>query len=135
MIDSGLGGPGASLRFWQHLSVLAADARLVIDRPRGTAHPRYPGFIYPLDYGYLEGTTAADGGGIDAYLGSLRPAEVEGVIVTVDLLKRDAEIKILLGCTAEEMRSALATHDAAMQAATLLLRPVRGAPGGGSAVE
>lgn len=122
---------GAGGRFWQHLDALAAEARLVIDRPRGSAHPRYPGFIYPLDYGYLEGTTAADGAGIDAYLGSLRPAGIEGVLVTVDLLKRDAEIKVLLGCTGEEMQTALATHDTAMQAATLLLRPGEDAPPAG----
>ncbi len=44
---------------------------LVIDRPKGSSHPRYPHVIYPLDYGYLENTTSSDGDGIDVWLGSL----------------------------------------------------------------
>ena len=38
---------------------------IVIDRPKGSTHPRYPDQTYPLDYGYLENTTASDDGGID----------------------------------------------------------------------
>ena len=110
--------------FWDHLEALVAAGQLVIDRPRGSAHPRYPGFIYPLDYGYLAGTTAADGDGIDVWIGSLPERRVTGIIATVDLLKRDAEIKVLLGCTAEEARSALAMHQTGSQAAVLLRRRV-----------
>jgi len=55
-----------SERFWRHLDVLVAEAEVVIDRPAGSAHPRYPNFIYPLDYGYVRGTTAVDAGaGVD----------------------------------------------------------------------
>ena len=108
--------------FWDHLEALVAAGQLVIDRPRGSAHPRYPGFIYPLDYGYLAGTTAADGDGIDVWIGSLPERRVTGIIATVDLLKRDAEIKVLLGCTAEEARSALAMHRNGDQAALLIER-------------
>jgi inorganic pyrophosphatase len=39
--------------FWQALDSLISMSEIVIDRPRGTTHPRYPDFIYPLDYGYL----------------------------------------------------------------------------------
>lgn len=59
------------LAFWAALDELVATSTVRIDRPKGTAHPRYPSFIYPLDYGYLEGTQAADGGGIDVWVGSL----------------------------------------------------------------
>lgn len=88
--------------FWDGLDWLLAECRLVIDRPRGSAHPRYPDLIYPMDYGYLEGSTGGDGAEIDVWLGSLRPAGLVGVALTVDLHKRDAEIKLLLGCTEEE---------------------------------
>ena len=37
--------------FWEALDRLAANSRLVIDRPQGSAHPRYPDLIYPYDYG------------------------------------------------------------------------------------
>lgn len=111
-----------SERFWQHLDELAAEADVVIDRPAGTAHPRFPDFIYPLDYGYLQGTTAGDGGGIDVWRGSLPGAAVTGVICTVDLTKRDSEIKILIGCTPEEMQTALRTHNSGSMAGVLIER-------------
>ena len=39
-----------------------------IDRPLGSLHPRHPEMIYPENYGFLPGTMAADGHGIDVYL-------------------------------------------------------------------
>jgi len=113
---------GNSERFWQYIDKLEAEAEVVIERPAGTPHPRYPDFIYPLDYGYLKGTSAADGGGIDVWRGSLAGAEVTGIICTVDLTKRDAEIKILLGCTPAEMQTALRTHNSGSMAGVLIER-------------
>ena len=92
--------------FWDMLEGLVRDARVVIDRPRGTAHPRYPDFIYPLDYGYLENTHAMDGGGIDLWRGSEPEGRLRGILVTVDGEKRDSEIKLLLGCTDAEVETA-----------------------------
>src|SRR5690349_3318836 len=60
---------------------------------------------YSLDCGYLEGTQAADGGGIDVRVGSLPGNRVTAVICTIDLTKRDAEIKILIGCTMDESQT------------------------------
>lgn len=37
--------------FWRQLAQLVAESEIVIDRPQGSAHPRYPDFVYPLDYG------------------------------------------------------------------------------------
>ncbi len=109
-------------RFWQHIDQLVAKAEVVIDRPAGMAHPRYPDLIYPLDYGYLQGTSAADGGGIDVWRGSLPGGAVTGVICTVDLTKRDAEIKILLGCTREETQTALRMYNGGSMAGVLIER-------------
>lgn len=88
--------------FWSYLERLLAERRLVIDRPKGSAHPRFSTHIYPLDYGYLEGTTGGDGHPIDVWRGSLEQAVLTGVQLTVDLYKRDAEIKLLVGCSAED---------------------------------
>lgn len=96
--------------FWQALDTLIATSELVLDRPRGTAHPRYPKFRYPYDYGYLAGTRSGDGDGIDVWIGSLPERSVAGVIYTVDLLKRDAEMKLLLGCTQEDAEAIVALH-------------------------
>ena len=108
--------------FWDALDRLAADSRLVIDRPRGSAHPRYPDFIYPFDYGYLENTTASDGGGIDIWVGSLPERRVTAVICTLDLVKRDSEVKLLLGCTPQEAQAILRVHNDRHQAGLLIER-------------
>src|SRR5262245_39841011 len=107
------------LDFWAALDDLVASSPVHVDRPKGTAHPGYPSFIYPLDYGYLKHTQAADGSGIDVWLGSLQWRRVTGVICTVDRLKRDSEIKILIGCTREEAQLILSTHNDGPQSALL----------------
>lgn len=94
--------------FWEFLERLVVSCPLVIDRPKGSTHPRYTGRVYPLDYGYLEGTTTLDGGGVDVWLGSLPGRPVSGALATVDLGKRDTELKILVGCTQEEMAQIVA---------------------------
>ncbi len=109
-------------RFWTHLDEFIATSRLVIDRPRGSQHPRYPELTYPYDYGYLENTRASDGGGIDIWLGSLPERRLGAVIATVDLSKRDAEIKLLLGCTPQEMAEILRFHNDGSQAGILVER-------------
>ena len=116
-------GDGAEReRFWKLGDRLVANHRIVIDRPGGSAHPRMPDIIYPFDYGFLEGTGAVDGDGVDCWRGSLPAATVTGAIVTVDVVKRDSEVKWLIGCTEDEMHAALGTHRTAWQAAILIRR-------------
>ena len=97
--------------FWDYLQRLVDESRLVIDRPKGTRHPRHPVIVYPLDYGYLDGTSASDGGGIDVWVGSQPERRLTGIVSTVDLKKRDAEIKVLLGCTEEDIQTILDFHN------------------------
>jgi inorganic pyrophosphatase len=111
-----------SNNFWTHLDQLVTASRIVIDRPKGSAHPRYPDVIYPVDYGYLDGTTAADSGGVDVWIGSTGATSPDAIICTVDLLKRDTEIKILIGCTAEEQQTILAFHNGDWMRALLIRR-------------
>ncbi len=91
--------------FWQTMTELAANNRIILDRPKGAAHPRYPDLIYPLDYGYLENTSAGNGEGIDVWVGSLNDKTLTGILCTFDRLKRDAEIKLLIGCTSEDVQT------------------------------
>ncbi|HLI71357.1 MAG TPA: inorganic pyrophosphatase [Ktedonobacteraceae bacterium] len=109
--------------FWQTLAEFVRSSRIVIDRPRGSLHPRYPEFRYPLDYGYLEGTCSGDGQGIDVWIGSDPARQITGVIVTADAKKYDAEIKILLGCTPAEQQEILTFVNQGSQAGLLVERP------------
>lgn len=87
--------------FWQACDQLVSSSAITIDRPRGTPHRRHPELIYPLDYGYLVSTSGGDGTGIDVWLGGGADKGVRAIACTVDLFKRDAELKLLLGCTDE----------------------------------
>jgi len=97
--------------FWKTLDKLIAESEIIIDRPKGSAHPRYPDSIYPLDYGYLKDTKAMDGGGIDIWLGSVSNGQLDAVLCIVDLTKRDSEMKLLIGCTEEAKEQVLKVHN------------------------
>ena len=96
--------------FWKVLEELVNDSEIIIDRPKGTAHPKYPNFIYKVDYGYLKETSSMDGGGIDVWVGS-GEKQIDAIICIVDLIKKDSEIKILIGCTEEEKNIVYKTHN------------------------
>ena len=55
---------------------LGQTVTVTMDRPLGSAHPKYPERIYPINYGYIEGTTSGDGEALDAYvLGVTEPLQ------------------------------------------------------------
>ena len=97
--------------FWAALDELAAQSEVVIDRSKGSRHPRLSDVIYPLDYGYLAGTASMDGGRIDVWLGTRGDWVIDGVLCIVDLGKRDSETKLLMGCTEAEKETAYKFHN------------------------
>ena len=101
---------GYNKEFWDALDKLVNDSEITIDRPKGTAHPGYPDFVYRLDYGYLKDTSSPDGGGIDVWVGS-GEKQIDAIMCIVDLIKKDSEIKILIGCTEEEKATVYKTHN------------------------
>jgi inorganic pyrophosphatase len=110
--------------FWEQLDRLVADHRVVVDRPKGSRHPRHEDMIYPLNYGYLEGTTTIDQGGIDVWIGGMSGAKViSGLILTIDLIKKDAEIKIALNCGNEDLQTILLFHKENNMGTILLRKP------------
>ncbi len=93
--------------FWDALQQLVENSQIVLDRPKGVTHPRYNDQPYPVSYGYLAGTTAIDSGGVDIWVGSTAQKMVVGALCTVDLLKRDTELKIIYNCTDAEVKAIL----------------------------
>lgn len=96
--------------FWEALDSLVKHSKIIIDRPKGTTHPKYPDFVYRVDYGYLKDTSSMDGAGIDVWVGS-NGKQIDAIMCIVDLMKRDSEIKILIGCTEEEKQLVYQTHN------------------------
>ena len=107
--------------FWKALDELVNSSEIVIDRPRGSAHPRFPNFIYKVDYGYLKDTTSMDGAGIDVWVGS-GDKKIDAIMCIVDLMKKDSEIKILVGCTEEEKLDIYKTHNETQYMKGVLIR-------------
>lgn len=108
--------------FWRAIDSLVQSSNIKIDRPKGSVHPKYPEMKYELDYGYLENTASMDGEGIDVWRGSLPDACVDAIILTVDLLKSDSEIKLLIGCTDEEKEIVYRFHNESEYMKGMLIR-------------
>lgn len=63
---------------------LGKDVEVIMDRPLGSKHPKH-GFVYEVNYGYLENVIAPDGEGLDAYyLGVSSPLEkAKGKVIAI----------------------------------------------------
>ena len=76
---------------------LGQEVRVQIDRPLGSRHPDFD-MIYPLNYGYLPGTLAADGEPIDAYV--LGPDKAlkffTGQVIALVIRHDDVENKLVV---------------------------------------
>lgn len=93
--------------FWQKLDTLYLSSKLVIDRPKNTCHYKYSNLIYPVDYGYLSDSTGNDQAPIDVFRGSEKSSKVGAIAVSADILKKDCEVKLLIGCNEEEIQKIL----------------------------
>lgn len=87
---------------WTQWETLLRERGVRIDRPCGSAHPRYPHMIYPLDYGYIPGTIGGDGAEVDVFIGSA-PTGLRAALLTCDSIKGDREIKLLWNMTPAEI--------------------------------
>jgi inorganic pyrophosphatase len=87
---------------WVAWEGLLRGRGVVLDRPRGSPHPRYREMIYPLDYGYIPGTVGGDGDEVDVFVGSANTG-LTAALITHDLGKGDHELKLLWNMTATEI--------------------------------
>ena len=111
-----------NVEFWAALDNLVEQSEIIIDRPKGTVHPNYPDFLFRVDYGYLKGTSSMDGKEIDVWRGSDPVEYIDAIICTVDLTKRDSEIKILIGCNEEEKEKIYQTHNSSKYMKGIMIR-------------
>lgn len=77
---------------------LYQEVEVLIDRPLGSQHPQY-GFIYPLNYGFIENTVMRRWRkNFDAYLlGVFEPVErYRGVVIAVIQRTNDNDDKLIV---------------------------------------
>lgn len=77
---------------WRYLDKVV---KVTVDRPLGTYHPRTDTIFYTVNYGFVDGIFAGDGGKQDAYLlGVDQPvAEYTGVVIAIIHRSNDVEDK------------------------------------------
>ncbi|WP_297237688.1 Inorganic pyrophosphatase [uncultured Faecalicoccus sp.] len=88
--------------FWQKMDTLLLSSTCKIDHPKGTTHPTYANLIYPVDYGSLQDTVGTDSQPIHVFKGSKKAHQVDSIVISADILKKDCEVKLLVGCDEEE---------------------------------
>ncbi len=87
---------------WEAWEQLIQQNGWTIDRPYRSRHPLFPEIIYPIDYGYVNGTRSSDGEPVDLFVGHGQRGLV-GALLTIDRRRGKREVKLLYNCTAEEV--------------------------------
>jgi inorganic pyrophosphatase len=90
---------------WPYWERLIRERGIKIERPAGSDHPRYPGWRYPLDYGFIPGTVGGDGREVDVFQGSASTGLSAALVVHHD---GHEELKLLWNATPAEVEAA---HD------------------------
>lgn len=87
---------------------LGKTVTIRIDRPLGSAHPKHPKMIYPINYGYLPDFLGGDGEPQDVYLmGVNTPVdEYEGVVIGIIKRLNDCEDKLVVAPAGMEFHQA-----------------------------
>jgi len=62
-----------------------------------------------------------DNSGIDVWKGSKNETEINGIFCTIDLFRKDSEIKILVGCTDDEIKKIQIFYDSFESSKGLLI--------------
>lgn len=92
--------------------LLGKEVTVTIDRPLGSAHPKFPQSIYPINYGFIPGTMSpVDNEEIDAYvLGPTTPVSTFAGKVIAIVHRTDDEEKLVVATSpmsAEEIETAI----------------------------
>ena len=78
--------------------LLGKEVTVKVDRALGSAHPKYPDLIYPINYGYIESMIAPDGDPQDAYILGVAEAvdSLCGVVLAIIVRRNDVESKLIV---------------------------------------
>lgn len=74
-------------------TIIGEMVTVVIDRPLGSFHPVYQDMCYPINYGYIEGSMAADGEEQDAYILGIDKAAVKFTGKVIAVIHRNDDIE------------------------------------------
>ena len=77
---------------------IGKEVNVIVDRPIGSSHPKYPNTIYLVNYGYVPNTVSGDGEELDCYiLGEYKPLkEYKGICIAVIRRKNNDDDKLII---------------------------------------
>lgn len=83
---------------------LGKTIKVTIDRPFGEKHPKH-GFVYEVNYGYVEGVKAPDGEDLDVYFLGVEGAveSGEGKCIAIAHRSDDDDDKLIVVAGGEDM--------------------------------
>ncbi len=87
---------------WEQWDALIQLKGITIERAAGSQHPNHPDIVYPIDYGFVNGTDTVDGDEMDVFKGTASNGLV-AAIFTEDRRKGDLEAKLIVDCSPKEI--------------------------------
>lgn len=109
--------------FWQKIDTLLFSLAYEKRREPGEVHPQFSNLIYPLEYGHLiDEDDSSHEIPIGIFKGSASNRQVNAIVVCADILQKDLDVKMLMGCNAEEEISILEFLNQTEFQKTILIR-------------
>ena len=84
-------------------SYLGKTINIKIDRPIGSIHPKYPEFVYPVNYGYIPNVFSGDGEELDVYLLGVDVSVKEYTARIIGIVHRHDDVEDKLVAAPEEL--------------------------------
>ena len=117
--------------FWQKVDTLFLSSGFCQTRKKGDIHPVFKNLIYPTDYGYIRDTNSVSGEGVSVYAGSGDRNTITALVVAADILAKELDVKVLIGCTEEQVEEVLRFLNQTDYQKTVLIRRGNMIPGWG----
>ncbi|MBR2067492.1 MAG: Inorganic pyrophosphatase [Solobacterium sp.] len=108
--------------FWQKVDTLFLSSGFTISRKKGEIHPVFSNLVYPVDYGHITDTKSISGEGVSLYLGSMSRYTITALVVAADILAKELDVKVLVGCNEEEVNDVLRFLNQTDYQKTILIR-------------
>lgn len=110
------------------LDYLGAKVTVAVDRRLGSLHPKH-GYTYPVNYGFIAGTTSGDGEELDAYILGVEDPVDEFAGECIGVIRRNSEaddklivVPIGIRLSAEDIRSQTCFQEQFFESELFLIR-------------
>ncbi len=108
--------------FWQKVETLLLSGNLKMEKKKGDVHSTFGNLIYPTDYGHLVDAKGAGEYGVSVYVGTGNHMEISALVVAVDILTKELDVKMLVGCNDDEIEDVLRFLNQTDYQKTVLIR-------------